>query len=90
MMRKVSQACKWASKIVTLHASMGKKRNAYRILVGKADGKRPLGKPRRRWEDSVMMDLREVGWGGMGWIQLSQDREQWRSFVNTVINLWVP
>jgi hypothetical protein len=58
--------------------------------VGKPEGKRPLGRPRRRWEDSIRMDLREIGWGGMAWIGLAQDRDQWRAHVNTVMNLRVP
>jgi hypothetical protein len=69
---------------------MGEKRNAYRILVGKPDGKRPLGRPRRRWVDKIKMVLREIGWEGMGWIDLAQDRDQWRALVNTVMNLRVP
>jgi hypothetical protein len=64
----------------------GEKRNTYRILVGK----RPLGRPRCRWEDNIRMDLREIGWGGMDWIDLAQDTDQWRAFVNTVMNLRVP
>jgi hypothetical protein len=68
---------------------MEKKRNPYRILVGKPEGKRPLGRPRRRWEDNIRIDRREIGWGGMDWIDLAQDRDQWRAFVNTVINLRV-
>jgi hypothetical protein len=66
----------------------GEKRNAYKILVGMPEGKRPLGRPRRKWEDNIRMDLR-VGWGGMNWIDLDQDRDQWRALVNTVMNLWV-
>jgi hypothetical protein len=69
---------------------MGEKRNAYKILVGKAEGKRPLRKPRRRWEDNIKMDLREIGWGGMDWIDLAHDRDQWRALVHTVMNLRVP
>jgi hypothetical protein len=69
---------------------MGETRNAYRILVGKAEGKRPLGRPTRRWMDNIKMDLREIGWDGMDWIDLAQDRDQWRAFVNTVMNLRVP
>jgi hypothetical protein len=69
---------------------MGEKRNAYRILVGNLEGKRPLGRHGRRWEDNIKMDRREIGWGGMGWIDLAQDRNQWRALVNTVMNLRVP
>jgi hypothetical protein len=65
------------------------KRNAYRILVGKPGGKRPLGRPRHRWEDKIKIDLREIGYGGMDWIDLAQDRDQWRDLVNTVMNLRV-
>jgi hypothetical protein len=68
----------------------GGKRNAYRILVGNPEGKRPLGRPRHSWEDNIKMDLRGIGWGGMDWIDLAQDRDQWRALVNTVINLGVP
>jgi hypothetical protein len=67
----------------------GEMRNAYRILVGEPEGKRPLGRSRRRWED-IRMDLREIGWGGMDWIDLAQDRDKWRTLVNTVMNLQVP
>jgi hypothetical protein len=69
---------------------MGENRNAYMILVGKPEENRPLGRPRRRWEDNIRMDLREKGWGGIDWIDLAQDREQWRALVNTVMNLRVP
>jgi hypothetical protein len=68
----------------------GGERNAYRILVGKPDGKRPLGRPRRGWVDNISMELREIGWDGMDWIDLAQDRDQWRALVNTVMNLRVP
>jgi hypothetical protein len=69
---------------------MGEKRNAYMIPVRKPEGKRPLGRPRCKWVDNIKMDLRETGWGGMGWIDLAQDRYQWRTLVNTVMNLRVP
>jgi hypothetical protein len=69
---------------------MGENRNAYRILVGKPEGERPLGRPRHRWVDNIKMDLRVTGWYGMDLIDLAQDRDQWRALVNTVINLWVP
>jgi hypothetical protein len=58
---------------------MGEKGNAYRILVGKPEGKRPMGRPRRRWVDNIKIDLRETGWNGMDWIDLAQDRDQWRA-----------
>jgi hypothetical protein len=69
---------------------MREKRNAYRILVGKPEGKRPLGRSRRRWEDNIKMDLREIGWGGTDWIHLAQNRDQWRALVKTATNLRVP
>jgi hypothetical protein len=68
----------------------GEKRNACRILVGKPEGKRPLGRPRHRWEDNIRMNLRVIAWGGMNWIVLAQDRDQWRALMNTVMNLRVP
>jgi hypothetical protein len=68
----------------------GEKRHAYRILVGKPQGKGPLGRLKRRWVDNIKMDLRETGWGGMDWIDLPQDRDQWRALENTVMNLRVP
>jgi hypothetical protein len=71
-------------------ARMGETRNAYRIMVGKPEGKRPLGRPRRRWVGNIKMDLREIGWDGEDWIELAQDRDQWRALVNTVMNLRVP
>jgi hypothetical protein len=68
----------------------GEKRNAYRILVGKSEGNRQLGKPRHRWVDNIKMDLREIGLGDMDWIDLAQDRYQWRALAYTVMNLRVP
>jgi hypothetical protein len=70
-------------------ARMGDERNVYRVLIGKPVGKRPLGRPRRRWEDGIRMDLREICWGSVDWIQLAQDRDRWRALVNTVMNLRV-
>jgi hypothetical protein len=69
---------------------MGEGRDVYRVLVGKPEGKRPLGRLRRRWEDNIKMDLREIGIGGANWTQLALDRVQWRAFLNTVMNLRVP
>jgi hypothetical protein len=69
---------------------MGETRNAYRILVGKPEGKRPLGRPRCGWVDNIKMDLGEIGRDGRDWIGLAQDRDRWRALVNTVMNLQVP
>jgi hypothetical protein len=69
---------------------MGEKRNAYRLLVGKPEGKRPLGRPRHRWMDNIRMDLGGVGWGDVDWIGLAKDRNRWRALVNSVLNLQVP
>jgi hypothetical protein len=69
---------------------MGEMRNAYRILVGKPEGKRQLGRPRRMWMDNIKIDLREIGWDGVDWINVAQDRDQWRALVNMVMNLRVP
>jgi hypothetical protein len=76
----------WAGHV----ARMGEIRNVYKILVGKLERKRPLGRPRRRWEDNVRMNLREIGWEGVDCMHLRQDRDQWRCLVNTVMNLQVP
>jgi hypothetical protein len=68
----------------------GEKRNAYGLLVGKPEGKRPLGRPRRRWVDNIRMDLGEVGWGNVDWTGVAQDRNRWRAVVNSVLNFRVP
>jgi hypothetical protein len=68
---------------------MGEERNVYRFLMGEREGRRPLGRPRRRWEDGIKTDLREIGLGSVDWIQLAQDRDRWRALVNTVMNLQV-
>jgi hypothetical protein len=80
-----SRIMRWAGHV----ARMGKGRGVHRVLVGKPEGKRPLGRPRRRWEDNIKIDLQEVGGGG-DWIEVAQDRGRWRAFVNTVMNLRFP
>jgi hypothetical protein len=81
-----SRRMRWAEHV----ARMGEGSGVYRILVGRPEGKRPLGRPRRRWEDNIKMYLREIGIDGANWSQVSQERVQWRAFVNTVMNLRVP
>jgi hypothetical protein len=76
----------WAGHV----AHLGEVRGAYNILVGRPEGRRPLGRPRRRWEDNIKMYLREIGFGDMDWIHLSQDRDTWGALVNMVMNLQVP
>jgi hypothetical protein len=78
-----SRRMRWAGHM----ARMGEERNVYRVLMGKPEGKRPLGRPRRRWEDGSRMDLREIGWRSVDWVQVAQDRDRWRALVNTVMNL---
>jgi len=80
-----SKRMRWVGHV----ARMGERRGVYRCLVGKPEGKRPLGRPRHRWEDSIKVDLQEVGWG-IDWIDLVQDRDRWRALVNAVMNLRVP
>ena len=71
-------------------SAYGERRSVYRVLVGNPEGKRPLGKPRRRWKNNINMDLHEMGCGGMDWIELAQDRDRWRVLVNAVMKLRVP
>jgi hypothetical protein len=71
-------------------ARMGEKASVYRILMGKHEGKRPLGRPRSRWVDNIQMDHKEIGWGGMDWIELAHDKDQWWALVNTAMSLQVP
>jgi hypothetical protein len=80
-----SRRMRWAGHVVR----MGEERKVYKVLVGKPEGKRPLGRPRRRWEDGIRMDLRETGWGSVDWIQLAQDRDRCRAVVSAVMNLRV-
>jgi hypothetical protein len=81
-----SRRMRWAGHV----ARIVEKRNAYRLLVGKPEGKRPLRRPRCRWVDNIRMDLGEVGWGDMDWIGLAKDRNRWIAVVNSVLSLWVP
>jgi hypothetical protein len=81
-----SRRLRWAGHV----ARMGEGRGVYSVLVGKPDGKGPLGRPRRKWEDNIKLDLREIWIDGENWIRLAQDRVKWRAFVNKVINLRVP
>jgi hypothetical protein len=80
-----SRRMRWAGHM----ARIGEERNVYRILMGKPEGKRPHGMPGRRWENGIRMDLRDIGWGSVDWIQLAQDRDRWRALVTTVMNLRV-
>jgi hypothetical protein len=81
-----SRRMRWAGHVVR----MGERRNAYRLLVGKTEGKRSLGRPRRNWVDNIRMDLGEVRWGDVDWIGLAKDRNRWRALVNSILNLRVP
>ena len=81
-----SSRMRWVGHV----ARMGESKGVFRVLVGKPEGKRPLGRPRLRWEDNIKIDLQEVGCGGMDWIKLAQDRDRWRALVNAVMNLRVP
>jgi len=81
-----SKRMRWAGHV----ARMGDRRGVYRVLVGKPDGKRPLGRPRRKWDDNIKIDLQEVGCGGMDWMELAQDRDRWWALMNAVMNLRVP
>ena len=81
-----SRIMRWAGNV----ARMDEERGVYRVLVGKPDGKRPLGRPRRRWVDNIRMDIQEVGCGNVDWIGLAQDRDSWRTLVSAVMNLRVP
>ena len=81
-----SRGMRWAGHV----ARMGEEKGVYRVLVGKPEGRRPLGRPRSRWVDNIRMDLEEVGCGYMDWIGLAQDRDRWRKLVSAVMNLRVP
>ena len=71
-------------------ARIGERRGVYRVLIGKAEGKRPHGRPRRRWEDNIKIDLQEMGCWGMDWIELDRDRNRWRALLSAVMNVRVP
>jgi hypothetical protein len=86
VIRMIKSRMRWAGHV----ARIGTKRNSYRTVVGKPEGRQPLGRPRRRWVGNIKGDLREIGWDGMDWIDLVQDRDQWKALVNTVMNLRVP
>jgi hypothetical protein len=80
-----SRRMRWAGHV----AGIGEERKVYKVLVGKPEGKRPLGRPRRRWEDGIRMDLGEIGLGGVDWVRLAQDRDRWRAVVSAVMNIRV-
>ena len=86
IVRVVKSRKRWAGHVVR----MGQGRGVYRVLVGKPEGKRPMGRPRRRWGNNIKMDLQEVGGGCGDWMELAQDRDRWRALVSTVMNLRVP
>ena len=85
-MRMTRAQMRWAGHV----ARMGEESGVYRFMLGKPEGRRPLGRHRRRWMDNIRMDLQEVGCGYMDWIGLAQDRDSWRTLVSAVMNLWVP
>jgi hypothetical protein len=82
---QMSRRMRWAGHV----ARLGEERKVYKVLVGKPEGKRPLERPRRRWEDGIRMDLREIGLGSVDWIRLAQDRNRWRAVVSAVMNFRV-
>ena len=85
-MRVIKSIMRWAGHV----ARMGEGRGVHRVMVGKPEGKRPLGRPRRRWEDNIKMDVQEVGGGCGDWMELAQDRDRWRALVSMVMNFRVP
>jgi len=86
IVRVIKSRMRWAGHV----ARMVERPGVYGVLVGKPEGKRPLGRPRGRWEDNIKMNLQEMGYGGMDWIELAHDRDRWRALVTAVINLWFP